>query len=387
MLCKYPVPYGMAATTRIMSYAKGLLESGEDVEVWSCIPTGEFGGCSESKGTLDGVNFIYTYKRNRSKLKIIRVFEHLISYIILPLKFLSEHKSKKIDVVILSSDSIFLQILVGLLCKLKDIKSIFIFDEFPYPIRVKLKSRLPYLKKIAYFISLRLFHGYISMTQTLLDFYQGLVNKPGIVVSTITDLTRFKSHDIQKKKYNEPFSLVYMGNMELSKDNVDNIIRAIPDVINEFSVHLSLYGRPSHADLNKLSNLISDLGIADYVSFNYAKPHEVAYVLSQADLLVSSQPDTKRAMGGFPTKLGEYLMSGVPVLLTDVGETSKYFIDGEDMFFAKPESPSDFARLIKFIRINYEFALGVANNGKQKIITTYSHTKAGSDIKEFINNL
>ena len=37
IICKYPIPYGMAATTRIFSYSKGLLECGDKVDVWSIL--------------------------------------------------------------------------------------------------------------------------------------------------------------------------------------------------------------------------------------------------------------------------------------------------------------------------------------------------------------
>ena len=377
----------MAATTRIMSYAKGLVEEGEKVEVWSCIPTGDFGGCNESEGYRDGIRFLYTYKRKRSSLKIKRVFDHFIAFFLLPFRFLSEYKKEKIDVVILSSDSIFLQLLITVLCRTKKVKTIFIFDEFPYPIRGKLRTHLPYFKKKAYSVSLKLFDGYISMTNNLLDFYQGICNHPGIVVSTITDLTRFTKTNEKTPVLKDSLSLVYMGNMELSKDNVDNIIRSFPEVLKNFNAHLYLYGRPSRSDKKILNDLIEELDLSKSVTFNYAHPDDVSKILVSADILLSSQPDTKRAMGGFPTKLGEYLMSGTPVLLTDVGETSKYFIDGKDMFFARPNSPSDYAEKIIYIKNNYEYALEVANNGRNKIITMYSHTKAGIDIKKFINNL
>ena len=385
IVCKYPIPVGMAATTRIMSYAKGLVEAGENVEVWSCIPTGNFGGYSTNSGIYEGVNYRYSYRRARSQYKLIRALQHLFSLFIFAYKFHKINQKEKTDAVILSSDSIFLQFVVGFLCRINKIKSIFIFDEFPYPIRGKLKNDIPYLKKKAYGISLRLYDGYISMTQTLLDYYQDICKRPGLIVSTITDLTRFSYSEKDKFEVSEPISLVYMGNMELTKDNVDNIVRSLPYVLDEFEVHLYLYGRPSKTDLAFLEKLIADLGVSPYVSFHYATPSEVSSILTCADILVSSQPDTKRAMGGFPTKLGEYLMSGTPVLLTDVGETSQYFIDEQDMFFAKPDSPIDFAHKIKYIKNNYKKAIEVAQSGRNKISTLYSHTKAGVDISNFIN--
>lgn len=387
IVCKYPIPVGMAATTRIISYAKGLVEAGKAVEVWSCIPTGEFGGQCTDSGIYEGVRYRYSYKRERSRYKLIRIMQHLFSLFLFVYKFHKSNRKEKNDAVILSSDSLFLQFIVGCLCRINKIKAVFIFDEFPYPIRGKLKEDIPKLKRIAYGISLRLFDGYISMTQTLLDYYQSICQRPGLIVSTITDLTRFTYSEKDKFDIAEPVSLVYMGNMELSKDNVDNIIRSMPYVLEEFKIHLYLYGKPSKKDLALLEKLISDLGVSAYVSFHYATPSEVSSILANADILVSSQPDTKRAMGGFPTKLGEYLMSGTPVLLTNVGETSQYFKEGQDMFFAVPDSPIDFANKIKYIRNNYKQALEVAKSGKNKISTLYSHTKAGVDISNFINSI
>ena len=40
IICSYPLPYGMAATTRIFSYSKGLVALGADVEVISYMPSG-----------------------------------------------------------------------------------------------------------------------------------------------------------------------------------------------------------------------------------------------------------------------------------------------------------------------------------------------------------
>ena len=76
-------------------------------------------------------------------------------------------------------------------------------------------------------------------------------------------------------------------------------------------------------------------------------------------------------------------MSGTPVLSTNVGETSKYFKDGEHMYFAKPESPLDYANKLKYIIDNYEKALAVAKKGKMLIEQSYSHISAGEKMHKF----
>ena len=49
-------------------------------------------------------------------------------------------------------------------------------------------------------------------------------------------------------------------------------------------------------------------------------------------MLVLARPDNIQAKGGFPTKLGEYLATGNPVVVTKVGEIPNYLIDGVNAF-------------------------------------------------------
>ena len=167
-----------------------------------------------------------------------------------------------------------------------------------------------------------------------------------------------------------------MGNMELAKDNVDNILNAISILRDDrYNFHLYLYGNPNAKDKKVLESIIEQKNLKEYVTFGFAQFTDVPIILSQADILVSSQPVTVRANGGFPTKLGEYLMSGTPVLLTDVGETSQFFKNGVHMYFAEPESPIDFADKLKFIIDNYNIALSVAAKGKKCIEDIISRGK------------
>lgn len=107
------------------------------------------------------------------------------------------------------------------------------------------------------------------------------------------------------------------------------------------------------------------------------KYDQVPQILKNAKILVSSQPNTKRAEGGFPTKLGEYMITGVPILMTDVGEIAKYVKNGENGYIVPPDNPESYAKQLSFILKNYNTALQVANNAKQYIINNFSTASAG----------
>ena len=180
-----------------------------------------------------------------------------------------------------------------------------------------------------------------------------------------------------------------MGNMELSKDNVDNIIKAFKIVSDKYKdIELHLYGAPSTSDQKKIITLIEKLGLRERVIFKgKAYNKDVPVILSNSFLLVSSQPNTKRAEGGFPTKLGEYMATGVPLLLTDVGEIGKYIADGVNGWLVPPGDPIKYAEKANYIIENYQQALDVAENAKNYIANNFDCKIQGIRLKKFLDDL
>lgn len=388
VICAYPIPYGMAATTRIFSYSKGLLANGDDIEVWSYIPNGTPSSLNnKNEGNFDGIKFFYSLKCKRFKNKILHILEIILSLFILGFKLKKHDKQAKYDAFVVSSDSILIMAYMKIVNFFMKKKLVFIFDEYPIPIRKKLKSKIPNWKRTCYKLILRGYSGYISMTNNLLKYYQDIEYKPGEIISSIIDISRFDNTE-KKRRLSTPYIITYMGNMELSKDNVDNIIKAVDILIKKgYNLNLELYGNPNKKDKNLLQKLITDLKIEKYIKFSFASFDEVPNILVNSDILVSSQPVTVRANGGFPTKLGEYLMSENPVLLTDVGETSKYFKDGVHMYFATPENPEKYAEKLEFILNNYDVATQIAKQGKEYIIINYSHIAMGKKMHNFLKRI
>ena len=389
VVCGYPIPCGMAATTRIFSYTKGVVAKGGKAEVFSYIPSGiNKDGYIEDSGYFEGVKYIYTYRRKKSKKYISKLLEVVYSLIKLPIELYKSNQKERFDAILVSTDTFYIQGYLALINLVLKAKLIFIFDEFPIPIRGKLAEKIPNWKIYAYKAVLKSYSGYVSMTQELLNYYQKISFHKGLVLSTITDTSRFDAtSDVDLHKNIRCYKIVYMGNMELSKDNVDNILLSLTYIPNQYHYHLYLYGNPSPSDKNKLQKIIIDNNLSKCVSFDFVPYRDVPRRLKEADILVSSQPITKRAAGGFPTKLGEYLMTGKPVLLTDVGETSKFFSNHTQIFFAQPNSPEDFARELIYIFNNYTKALAVGKEGKTLIEKEFSHVIAGEKICNFIKAL
>ena len=380
----------MAATNRIAAYSKGLVENGAEVEVITIHPTEPpFNGSSSEKlpdhGEYNGIKYVHPSGRYRNKNKILRAIALLTGFrfwrgVISVFKIL---RYEKFDAVIMSFDEPFILYIYSKIIKYNKSKAIFIFDEYPIPIRHKLKNDIPVWKKIAYRYVLKHIDGYISISSTLGEYYTRFSLKKYIVIPVIVNIQKFRPQHINKENW-----ITYIGNMEPTKDNVGNIAKAFVRIANSFPEYtLHFFGpKNNHAieeinAVSKLYNLNDRIIIEGQIDSD-----KVPDIINKSKLMVSSQPNTMRAQGGFPTKLGEYVVMGVPTLICDVGENSKY-ITNEDCYFVEPNNIESYASQMKYILNNYEDALKVARHGRDTIITKYSSISAGRRIIKFINSL
>lgn len=388
ILSIYSFPYGMAATNRMAAYSQGLVANGVDVDVITIHPPDPPVASDNrlpDKGIFNGVRYIHPSGRYRNRSKLLRMLAmksgfrfHYGAYKVARLL-----KHNAYDVVIMSFDEPYMLKKFAGMAKRYGAKTIFIFDEYPIPIRHQQKSDIPQWKKDAYRKVLSQVNGYISISEELSDYFNNFVQRPTDILSVIVDINKFGQRELERKK-----QISYVGNMELSKDNVDNIISAFSLIAGKYPDYsLHFYGCPNVKTLALLKKLSEDKGLASKVIFEgKVNSKDVPDIIASSKVMVSSQPDTLRAKGGFPTKLGEYVASATPTLLCDVGENRKYITE-DDCYYVAPGNPHAYAEKLDYILSHYDEALDKARHGRQTIIDKYSHIAAGRKIKEFLLNL
>lgn len=390
IISPYTFPYGLAATNRIKAYSKALISQGIDVTVIIPEPREDYKETEKNLpdiGIYENISYAFTSGRYKHKNRIIRGLSFKSKFrffygFIKTFQYLK--KNRDYDCIIISNDRPLYLYLYSKIAKIIGSKVIFIYDEYPVPIRHKMKRDIPCWKKYAYKRILNKVDGYISITDNLYNYYKQFADKPVYIMSVIVDFEKFAIYTNVKNK-----EITYMGNMELSKDNVDLIINAFSKITNLFPDYtLNLYGQPSTETKLFLGNLIKKLNLDEKVFLKgQANSEDVPAILNSSMVLVSSQPNTLRASGGFPTKLGEYLSTGVPTIVTDVGENSKDLRNMEDCIFTIPNDTDDYANKLKWVLSNYEEALKIANNGKIFIKNKYSTISTGLKLKQFLMKL
>lgn len=212
------------------------------------------------------------------------------------------------------------------------------------------------------------YHGLALMTKTLIDHYssfKGPLPKMEHIPMTV-DLNRFKTKVERPSYILEKKYIAFIGLMNNRKDGVDILIKAYKK-ISEYikDINLVLVG-PETYDTASHKSLLQSLDIENRVQYLGPKQkEEIPGIIQNATLLALPRPPSKQAEGGFPTKLGEYLASGVPVCATKVGEIPDYLEDEYSVFFAEPGSIESFANAMQRALSNPEKATMIGKNGQK----------------------
>ena len=107
----------------------------------------------------------------------------------------------------------------------------------------------------------------------------------------------------------------------------------------------------------------------------------------EASVLVLAKPESIHADYCFPTKIGEYLSTKNPVLVTDTGEISKHLTDNKNVFLVKPNSIEVLASKLSWILTHRKEALAIGKAGYEKAKNAFDYKLYGITIYKFLNEL
>ena len=99
-----------------------------------------------------------------------------------------------------------------------------------------------------------------------------------------------------------------------------------------------------------------------------------------------ARPSSLQSTGGFPTKLGEYLSTANPVVVTAVGDIPR-FLDDSNSFIVKPDNNAAFAEQIVRIFDDYATAVEVGKKGRVVAEQNFNYRVQSPRIHSFIQEL
>lgn len=387
-------PYGTAASNHVLTYLPGIVAHGHSVTILCQFLTRKENACLLDKNGecfFEGIRIIYTGGRTPWPVGSRRYFTkfYLKYKAIIGSNAFFRKNHNKIDIVQMYSMDIRLYERFKKTCSSYGLK--YIIERSELPDIVKSKEKFIQTKKGKEYIrrsekAFALFDGWILETQTLLNYYSKFFNPDtkSILVPMTVDVDRFTI----KKSENTRFGryIAYCGNM-CEIDGISILIRAYSIVRNKYpDIKLVLAGDSPEVPSQK--QLAKELGVLDATFFlGRVSRDEVPQLLADASILVLASPSSDRASASMPCKVGEYLCTSNPVVVTGQGEIFKYLKDGESAFLAQPDSAEKFADKIEEVLANMPRSLAIGRRGRQVAINCFGSESQVIRIESFYKDL
>ena len=386
-----PFPIGLAGTNRILSYSKGFIFHGYFPKVICSRPTEHHKSVFNKSinGMYKGIQFSYPggttirvstfWGRRWNDLKgMIMTIRRLHNYL----------KSGDIALIIFYGNSLFTELVCIFISRIYNVK---IFKEESENPQVYFLGRTSLITRFHRWFYINklydLYNGLLLMTHPLEEYFieKGFNIKKILVVAQTVDEERFDLQNIMEENHNPNEYVAYVGSLNQLKDGVLSLIESFAIISSSYpKLDLVIAGDGSPEEKSKMAELIQELHLNTKVHYiGRLSSDEIPRFFKNSKLLVSCRPVSLQSDYGFPTKVAEYLASGIPVITTATGEIQYFLKDRINAFVAESADHKIFANKILEALSDYSFALEVAAAGRILAKTHFSPLYQVGKIIEF----
>lgn len=349
----FQLPTSCADATRVISFSQMFLDSGHDVILCGVCYTpsdallGEYKGIKYEMLRPTKDSGLKSYKR------VKKLDENIEEYIE------KTNSQSKIDIILLSNVYYDHSALFRKIAKKHNIKLIVNHVEWFDKNNILFEGffkKINFIKnRIALLSIYNKMKNIIGISDLLTDYY----SKRGCNATTIPTIVDIKDYEGLTHTENDKVIVAYAGSPG-RKDYIVNAIKAL-DLLSECErekIEIHIYGA-SEKGLKYIGLPDGFLEKHKNSLFAHGKiPHtQVKEKIAQADFTVLLRPNARYANAGFPTKVGESMACGTPVIANLTSDLHKYIIDGKTGFVCKDESPEACAAA---------FSAAIALNSAQK---------------------
>lgn len=325
LFSNFDLPISCANATRMWSMAKILRNKGHKVEILGISYNnqnetleGEYYGFKYRMIKAQTLSGIHALKRTRDISRKIRIMLDELT------------QKEKIDAIILSNVYYdFLKVFIDFSKRKKVFLALNVVEW--YDINNDLfKGIYGKIRFIQNRIALKYLYvkvkNIIAISELLGNYYKNR-HCNTIVIPTIIDLNDYSN---LSKTNNKKLIISYAGS-PAKKDYISNVIKAILklDIEERKKLEIHLYGI-SNEELIKLGiNKININDLSNCLFCHDRIPYEkVKNKIASSDFTILLRPNKRYANAGFPTKIGESMASGTPVIANLTSDIGKYLTDG-----------------------------------------------------------
>lgn len=371
---------GMSAANRTMAYAKALAMSGNDVKILSPFgfPTRTQKNIPEK--TIFDPGFEYSFLsympkhpgegRNIILLGIIYLMYRQMGF--LKLYSLLLFKRKSYDLIFVYE----FPVVDSLMIRLFSIGKPLFHELCEVPIPKKTSNQLV-KRRLREYLNLFWAQGFLVISDNLGFYAKNLRRKFTILkVPILVDQDISVDNDSGIQVFSP--SIMHIGTLSPSKDFILYVMQAygiamqqLPDE-KKFHFYLTgeLYNAVDHAEI---SRVIEKYEITNWVHFiGYQQEKHLHSLLIKTSLAVVYKGNNEINHFGFPTKIGAYLLAGVPVVISPVGEMQKYIKDGYNGFIVGLDDLNGLSNIMANYFLNLNAFKHMQKHAKETALNEFS---------------
>jgi glycosyltransferase involved in cell wall biosynthesis len=386
-------PNGTAPTSRVTGYARGLKAGGAEVLVL-CLGTSEpsppeAAVNTEVGGVVHGIPFEYTCGSTIRSTKFwSRRWSRVHGLVGAARRIRRQRSAGPVEAVLLYSKSSLDAAVLHFVSRWVGAVYIVELCELPFP-----TLRGVVLGRVRRDIYNRTFFRWFDAAIVISDRLRqhiaafGTPETAVLKVPVMVDTDEFRP---MPEAVESPPVITYCGLLNEEKDGVAALMRAFARVVADLpQLHLRLIGDTYHGTrIPEFRTVAERLGIADKVSFvGSVARSEVPAFLARASVLVLARPRSPQAEAGMPTKVAEYLASGVPTVLTRTGEIGTFLESGVSAYLVPPDDVPALATALRHVLLHSAEAANVGRRGREVAVQSFDYRVVGARVAAFIADL
>lgn len=393
VITREPFPNGMAATKRIICYAKGWISQGLDCEVLIYTRTEVYGKKPNNTlghGLVDSV-VPFRYMKDtplRESNILVRKVNDYMDYRRLKKYLYANIKPNDLVFAYNGFDMSSLEIL-----QLAHSRGAYYAQEvceLPFATSeetsLTIKKRLQFEKDF-----LPLLDGMITISDALIEYVKKYCSGKCIVMK-IPILVSYEEYS-QKDRSNSvyPPYIFHSGTLLQQKDGFLDMLKAFGIASKKlpFEVKFISTGKVEGSwHETEIRKIMKEYDIEDKVIFTgFLSNEELRDKLSYAAFVVINKLTTQQNKYCFSTKLGEYMAASKAIIITDVGESANWLTHEVDSYIIAPDNVELLAQAMINLFQNKELRKRIGNGAKETCEKSFTIRNNAVVLRDFATKI
>jgi glycosyltransferase involved in cell wall biosynthesis len=383
-------PIGDVTTQRVHNLCLGLAAGGVDVQVLLANPTEKPGSMRNRvpSGECDGVKFEYVGGSiTRSERFWVRRLQDLYCHIRTIL--VAAFGRRRYDIALVVGPSLDFRVFLPFAGRVSGRKVVLEINEYPY-VNQRSATLGAIKRQLLFRLVFPFYSGFVPISRHLSELVAEY-KSPLASTITIPILAGAMSPDCD---HSSPFDwpyIVHAGSLNEEKDGVLGILEAFAIVLRRIHTPLRLVITGKHEGTKQHHAVLAAIKaqeLTERVLFvGYCSREKLSRILENSLLAIVNKLDTVQNRYCFATKLADYLLHGVPVITTTVGEARHFLHDGGNAYVVAPGRPELLAEKVVAAINNPEDRRRIGRAGRELAATAFSYRVQGARLARFLSGI